>query len=216
MSDLVVVKMFVEGGWIMWPMLITSIVALTVISERFLWWRAETRKRDAIKRAQLFAALEKHDIEAASSLAGSSQDSVLRVLWYGINHRNTSLQGAVQLCASIELARAGRFIVILDTIVTLAPLLGLLGTVTGLMRAFFKSGNTELSGQAIGGGIAEALIATACGLTVAVVALIFLNYFSLKLSRFQFELQKACGTFEMLLGTSAPGPIAPEPPLSTP
>ena len=199
----------------MWPILITSIVTLTVIIERFLWWRSEAKKRDTVKQDKLFAALEKHDLKEASNLAGSSQDSVLRVLWYGLNHYHSSLQGALQVSAGIELERAGRFIVVLDTVVTLAPLLGLLGTVTGLMRAFFRLGEAELSEQAIGGGIAEALIATACGLTIAVVALIFLNYFSSKLAKFQFELQTACTNVEVLLGTSAPGPIARDPVIAT-
>ena len=211
MSDLIIVRIFEEGGWIMWPILVTSIVALAVIVERFLWWRSESRKRDLLKQDQLFAALEKRDIKQASSVAGSSEDSVLRVLWYGLNHSHSSLQGALQVSAGIELERAGRFIVVLDTIVTLAPLLGLLGTVTGLMRAFFKLGEAELSEQAIGGGIAEALIATACGLTIAVVSLIFLNYFSAKLAKFQFELQTACTNVEVLLGTAP----TPNPALTT-
>ncbi len=108
-------------------------------------------------------------------------------------------EGALQIASGIELKRAGRFLVVLDTIVTLAPLLGLLGTVTGLMRAFFKLGNTELSEQAITGGIAEALIATACGLSVAVIALIALNFFGARVAEFQFELQTAGTNTEVLL-----------------
>ncbi len=204
MSNLIIVRIFEEGGWIMWPILVTSIVALSVIVERFIWWRSELRKRDLLKLDRVFAALEKHDLKEASSLAASSQDSILRVLWYGLNHSHASLQGALQVSAGTELERAGRFIVVLDTIVTLAPLLGLLGTVTGLMRAFFKLGEAELSEQAIGGGIAEALIATACGLTIAVVSLIFLNYFSAKLAKFHFELQTACTNVEVLLGGPVP------------
>ena len=108
--------------------------------------------------------------------------------------------------------RAGRFIVVLDTIVTLAPLLGLLGTVTGLMSAFFKLGDTELSEEAITGGIGEALIATACGLGIAIVALIFLNYFSSKLADFQFDIQTACSNAEVLMsGSAAPAPALSEP-----
>jgi len=184
----------------MWPILLTSIVGLSVIVERFIWWQKMARKRDLLKMDRVFAALEKRDLKEASSLAGSSEDSVLRVLWYGLNHCHSSFQGALQVSAGIELERAGRFIVVLDTIVTLAPLLGLLGTVTGLMGAFFKLGEAELSEQAITGGIGEALIATACGLSIAIVSLVFLNYFSSKLAKFQFELQSACTNAEVLLG----------------
>jgi biopolymer transport protein ExbB len=199
MEDLIVIRIFSEGGWIMWPMLITSIVSLTVIIERFIWWEREKRKRDPVKLDLLFAALEKNQVKEASELSKGSEDPILRVIWYGLNHHHASLEGALQVSAGIELERAGRFIVVLDTIVTLAPLLGLLGTVTGLMKAFFKLGDAELSEQAIGGGIAEALIATACGLTIAIVSLVFLNYYSSKLARFQFDLQTACTNTEVLL-----------------
>jgi biopolymer transport protein ExbB len=133
-------------------------------------------------------------------IAGSSTDALLRVLWFGLSQQNkSSLTGAFQAAAGIELERAGRFVVVLDTIVTLAPLLGLLGTVTGLIKAFFKIHSVELSEEAVGGGIAEALIATACGLTIAVVCLIFLNYYASKVFRLQHELQMACGETELLL-----------------
>jgi biopolymer transport protein ExbB len=211
MNDLLIVRIFEEGGWIMWPILVTSIVALSVIVERFIWWLSEARKRDLLKLDRVFAALEKQNLKEASSLAGSSKDAILRVLWYGLNHSHSSLQGALQVSAGIELERAGRFIVVLDTIVTLAPLLGLLGTVTGLMRAFFKLGEAELSVTAIGGGIAEALIATACGLGIAIFSLVALNYYSAKLSKFQFELQTACSNAEVLLGGHAVAPNAVAP-----
>jgi biopolymer transport protein ExbB len=96
------------------------------------------------------------------------------------------------------MARAGRFLNVMDTLVTLAPLLGLLGTVTGLMRAFLKVGEAELSVMAVTGGIGEALIATACGLLIAIVSLVPLNYFSGKLARLQFELETAASNVEVL------------------
>ena len=198
MSGLIVVTIFQQGGWIMWPILLTSVVALSIIVERYIWWFSERRQREPAKVEQVMAALEKREIKTAAAIAGTSKDALLRVLWFGLNN-NTSLQGALQVAAGIELERAGRFVLVLDTIVTLAPLLGLLGTVTGLMKAFFKIGTAVLSEQAIGGGIAEALIATACGLSIAVVSLVFLNYFSAKVAKFQFELQTVCGRAEVLL-----------------
>ncbi len=199
MDQNLVVQYFYKGGWIMFPMLLTSIAALAVIVERVLWWTLEARKRDPDKLTQVYAALEKHDLKVASGVARTSEDPMLRVIWHGLNHHHSSLEGALQIAAGIEIERAGRFLVVMDTIVTLAPLLGLLGTVTGLMRAFFKLGSAELSEQAITGGIAEALIATACGLTIAVVSLIALNYFSAKVARFTFALQTACTNTEILI-----------------
>jgi biopolymer transport protein ExbB len=200
MTNLIVVRTFFEGGWVMYPMLATSIIALSVILERFTWWLTEERRRERGKLEEVYAALEKKDVAGAAQIAGSSKDAVLRVLWFGLSQQSrSSLQGAFQVAAGIELERAGRFVVALDTIVTLAPLLGLLGTVTGLMKAFFKFGAAEVSEEAIGGGIAEALIATACGLSIAATCLIFLNYYASKVTRLQFELQTACGKAEVLL-----------------
>jgi biopolymer transport protein ExbB len=201
MPDNIVITYFIKGGWIMWPILITSLVALGVAFERVIWWTMEQRKRDPDKVEKVYAAIQKGDLKVASGLARSSEDPVLRVIWHGLNHYYASLEGALQVAAGMEIERAGRFIVILDTIVTLAPLLGLLGTVTGLMKAFFKLGSAELSESAISGGIAEALIATACGLTIAVVSLIFLNYFAAKVSKLQFEIQTACTNVEVLFGS---------------
>ena len=82
---------------------------------------------------------------AAIKIAEGSHDPIIRMIYRGLNHVHTSLQGALQLAAGIELERAGRFLTVMDTLVTLAPLLGLLGTVTGLMRAFLSVGSAELS-----------------------------------------------------------------------
>lgn len=186
----------------MWLILPVSLVTVSVILERAFWWNVHRRKRDDAKLDQVYGFLEDGNVVDASTIARQSHDSRLQVIYHGLNHHHASLEGALQIAAGIEIERAGRFIVVLDTIVTLAPLLGLLGTVTGLMRAFFKLGDTELSEQAITGGIAEALIATACGLSIAVVALIALNYFAARVAKFTFELQTAATNTEVLLRTA--------------
>jgi biopolymer transport protein ExbB len=112
-------------------------------------------------------------------------------MWNGLNHQHASLQGALQVAAGIEIKRAGRFLVVMDTLVTLAPLLGLLGTITGLMKSFSFLGNEELAVQAVTGGIAEALIATACGLGIAIFSLVPFNFFTSRVSNLEFELQTA-------------------------
>jgi biopolymer transport protein ExbB len=93
----------------------------------------------------------------------------------------------------------------MDTLVTLAPLLGLLGTVTGLMRAFLNIGSAELSVTAVTGGIGEALIATACGLGIAIFALVPFNYFSAKVTQLQFDLETAATNVEVMVGGGKAG-----------
>jgi biopolymer transport protein ExbB len=215
----IVFQFFIKGGPVMWPILASAIVAIAVVGERTFWWLREAGKRDPQKLEQLFAALENRDVEAARKIAGGSEDAVIRMIRHGlghVGHAHGSLVGALQLAAGIELKRAGRFLTVMDTLVTLAPLLGLLGTVTGLMRAFLHIGSDELSVSAVTGGIGEALIATACGLGIAIFALIPFNYFSARVTQLQFDLETAATNVEVMAGGGKAGdtvhlqkPVAP-------
>jgi len=190
---------FRKGGPIMWPILIVSLTALAVVLERIFWWLGRWMRRDPKRIEKVFTAIETGDVAEASRLSRSSRDPVLRMMWNGLNHQHASLQGALQVAAGIEIKRAGRFLVVMDTLVTLAPLLGLLGTITGLMKSFSFLGNEELAVQAVTGGIAEALIATACGLGIAIFALIPFNFFTSRVSNLEFELQTAATNLEVML-----------------
>src|SRR5205809_601362 len=192
---------FQKGGPIMWPILIVSIIGVAVVLERAFWWTGRWMRRDPKRIEKVFTAIETGDVTEASRLSRGSRDPVLRMMWNGLNHQHASLQGALQVAAGIEIKRAGRFLVVMDTLVTLAPLLGLLGTITGLIRSFSFLGNEELAVQAVTGGIAEALIATACGLGIAIFALIPFNFFTSRVSNLEFELQTAATNLEVMLGS---------------
>src|SRR6266446_1890248 len=127
---------FHKGGPVMWPILIVSIVALTVVLERCIWWGGRWFRRDPTRIEKVFTAIENGDTAEASRLARGSRDPVLRMMWNGLNHQHASLEAALQVAAGSEIKRAGRFLVVMDTLVTLAPLLGLLGTITGLIKSF--------------------------------------------------------------------------------
>jgi biopolymer transport protein ExbB len=194
---------FRKGGPIMWPILIVSVIGFTVVIERIFWWAGRWMRRDPKRIEKVFTAIEVGDVAEASRLSRDSRDPVLRMMWNGLNHQHASLQGALQVAAGIEIKRAGRFLVVMDTLVTLAPLLGLLGTITGLIRSFSFLGNEELAVQAVTGGIAEALIATACGLGIAIFALIPFNFFTSRVSNLEFELQTAATNLEVMLEATA-------------
>jgi len=204
----IVLEFFLKGGPVMWPILISALVAVAVVGERAFWWWRESQKRDPQKLEQILAALENTDIAAAQRLSGNSGDPVIRVIHHGLDHlghKHSSLLGALQLAAGIELKRAGKFLTVMDTLVTLAPLLGLLGTVTGLMRAFLNIGSAELAVTSVTGGIGEALIATACGLGIAIFALIPFNYFSARVAQLQFDLETAATNVEVMVGGGKSG-----------
>jgi biopolymer transport protein ExbB len=195
----IVIDTFHKGGPIMWPILVTSLISVAVVVERAVWWLRLSFKSNSRKLDELYELLEGGDVQKASDLSEHSSDPVLQVIWQGLNHHHTSLESALMAAAGVQLERAGRFLSALDTIITLAPLLGLLGTVTGIMNAFHFVGNEELAAVKVSGGIAEALIATASGLTIAILTLIPYNFFNARLAKFTFVLQTAATNVEVLL-----------------
>ncbi len=200
----ILVKYFEAGGPVMWPILVTGIVAVAVVGERAFWWMRESFRRDSDSLEKIFASIENGDFRQASQLAKGSRDPVIRMIWHGMNHFHSSLQGALQVAAGVELQKAGRFLTVMDTLVTLAPLLGLLGTVSGIFRTFLSIGGAEVEGatKAITGGIGEALIATMCGLAIAIFSLIPFNYFTRKLAQMQFELESAATNVDIMVNAA--------------
>lgn len=197
------IQIFLKGGPIMWPILFTSIIALSVVVERLLFIISERVKRQPRVVEQILASVENDNVEEAMSLGRGSKDFVARTLAYALAHREKSVSEALLRAANWELKRFNRGLSILDTIITLAPLLGLLGTVTGMIHSFGLLGASELGApQAITGGIAEALIATAFGLSVAILALIPFNYLNSRLEEARHELQDAASHIELYLVNS--------------
>jgi biopolymer transport protein ExbB len=194
-----IVSFFMKGGPIMWPILVCAVVAVAVVGERLFWWWRESRLRDQDTLMKVLEALHHGDVAAASRLAKDTRDPVLQMVYHGLNDHESSLQVAMQAAAGAVLRRAGRGLPVMDTLVTLAPLLGLLGTVTGIMRSFTAIGGTELAVGKVTGGIGEALIATACGLGIAIVALVPLNYLGGKVAALQYELETVASNVEVLL-----------------
>lgn len=202
LANNIVVELFIKGGPIMYPIAICIFIIVAVVGERVIWWLRFGRRRDSQRLEKLLAALEAGDFREASALSQGSDDPVVKMIYHGMNHVNSSLQGALQIAAGIELQRAGRFQSVLDTMITMGPLIGLLGTVTGIMKSFAVVGSDELAVQAVTGGIAEALIATAFGLGIAIVCLIPFNYFGGRISRLQFELETAATNVEVMVNAA--------------
>lgn len=203
----VAVELFIKGGPIMYPIGLATLVAVAVVGERVFWWLRESRRRDLAGREAVLAELSEGRVRQAAARAKDSADPVLRMIHHGLNHHHTSLPGALQVAAGAELQQAGRFLNVLDTLVTLAPLLGLLGTVTGIMGSFGAIGGSELAVEKVTGGIAEALIATAAGLGIAILCLVPFNYFNGRVARLQFELETAATNVEVMAAAqrTAPG-----------
>lgn len=193
------VHIFIKGGPIMWPLLLASLVAAAVVLERLIFLLNEQRKRSHKTIGNFFVAVGKGDLVGAIALAQRSKDAVVLTLGYALEHRDQSLGHALTYAETRTLKRYRRGLAILDTVITLAPLLGLLGTVTGMMASFSVIGGDLSSPGAITGGISEALIATAAGLVIAILSLLPFNYLNSKIESVETEMLAAGEQLKLLV-----------------
>ena len=195
-----IIHIFIKGGPIMWPMLAASIVALAVVLERLIFLFNEQRRRDPKCVSRFFGHVARGEIDEAITVASPSRDAIASTMAFALENRDASLSHALAFAEARTIRRYRRGIAVLDTVITLAPLLGLLGTVTGMMGSFAVIGGDLSSPGAITGGIAEALIATAFGLIIAIICLIPFNYLNNRIEVVESELLAAGEQLKLLLG----------------
>jgi len=202
-SPMTAMELFKHGGPVMWPILLVSFMMFTVAIERVIFILRENARRQPEVVNKMLEKVEANDIEGALELGKRTKDYVARILVYAISHREHSLGNAFTRAAGQEMQRFSQGLPTLDTCITAAPLLGLLGTVTGMMGTFAAlnsgSGDIGASTGAITGGVAEALIATMCGIAIAVLGLLPFNILNARVEVARHEVEDASNSLEIIV-----------------
>jgi len=193
------VEFFIKGGPVMYPLLACSLIALTVVIERILFWIREDMRRNQPLVDKVLDLCQRGDWDGVRESVKGSGDYVIRILITGILHREFSMTKAMETAAADEMKRMRRFLGVLETMITVAPLLGILGTVTGIITAFNLLGTAGMEEpQLATSGIAEALITTATGLFIAIPSIIPFNYFNSRAEDAALSLEKYATSLEIV------------------
>ncbi|MDX1453272.1 MAG: MotA/TolQ/ExbB proton channel family protein [Oleiphilaceae bacterium] len=181
------------GGIIMFPLLLCSVLALAIIIERF-WTLRVSRLAPKSLVNELWGWIKKKELNSKRLRELKEAAPIGRVLAAGLvnaKHGREIMKESIQEEASHVVHEMERFLTALGTIAVIAPLLGLLGTVIGMIKVFAQ---LQLEGAgnaaALAGGISEALITTAAGLTVAIPALIFHRYFLRRVDEIVVDMEQ--------------------------
>ena len=193
------ISFFMKGGLVMYPLLICSILAVTVIIDRFIFWAREDIRRNAVLVDEVMELCKKGDWKGVKKKVQGSRDHVIRILVSGIVHRDFSMLKAMESAAAEEIKQMRRHMAILDTMITVAPLLGIFGTVIGIITSFELLGAGGIEDpQAVTGGIAQALITTAAGLGIAILSVFPYNYFNSRVENAVLSIEKYATSLEIV------------------
>ena len=183
----------------MYPLLACSLIVMTVIIERCIFWAKIEMERKRPLVNEVLELCRCGDWVAVRQKTLGCKDFVVRIMVTGILHREFSLLKAMEASAADEVQRMRRFMGVLDTMITVAPLLGILGTVLGIITSFEMLGSAGIDDpKAVTAGVAQALITTATGLGIAILSVFPYNYFNAKVERAALDIERYATSLEIV------------------
>jgi biopolymer transport protein ExbB len=195
----IMLEIFIKGGPVMYPLLACSILVLTVIIERTLFWISVDMHRDRHLIDEVLELCRAGDWESVRMKTKGSKDFIIKILVTGIVHREFSMTKAMESAAAEEIRRLRRYMGVLDTMITVAPLMGIFGTVIGIIMSFEALGSAGIEHpQAVTAGIAQALITTATGLGIAILSVFPYNFFNLRIEKAVLNIEKYATSLEIV------------------
>ncbi|MBF2035509.1 MAG: MotA/TolQ/ExbB proton channel family protein [Leptolyngbyaceae cyanobacterium T60_A2020_046] len=198
-------SLFAAGGIVMWPLLVLSLLAIALIIERLTFWVRITRHQRRVIQ-EVLRTYRQAPIDVHAKLRQNLTLPIARIFLEALEIEGaTPKQFHLALASAMqaELPHLRRFSTVFATIISVSPLLGLLGTILGLITSFdaLRLGDIAANANAVTGGISEALVSTAAGLVVAIFTLLFANLFRGLYKRQVALIQEYGGQFEILYET---------------
>lgn len=188
------VRYFLEGGAFMWPILALFVVGFGFVIERF-WTltRASVNTRKFLSKIKM--ALDEGGVAAALEECEKTPGPVASIFHAGLSRAGKGIEHvekAITNAGSLEMAFLERGMVVLSTVIVLAPMLGFTGTVAGMVKAFddIKKLN-DISPSIVAGGISQALLTTLAGLIVAMIIQVFNNYFTSRIDKLIIDMEES-------------------------
>jgi biopolymer transport protein ExbB len=185
--------LMISGGPVMIPLFICSVAALAIILERFRNFRLYSTDTEAMME-EIRTSVKKGEFSRATLICEGTRGPIARVLFNGLSNWQLSLeriQGSITETILQEITPLERYLPTLATITRVSPLLGLLGTISGMIKIFAEiSGGNVGNYEKLAAGISEALVTTATGLAIAIPCLVFHNYFTARVNETIQEMEK--------------------------
>ncbi|MCO4785755.1 MotA/TolQ/ExbB proton channel family protein [Marinomonas atlantica] len=186
-------ELFKSGGAFMWPLLLCSILTLAIVLERF-WTLRNSRVAPRSLLSDVLARLREDRMTLDYIRSMQAKSGLSFIFASGLlnsKHGRRAMKESIQEAANHVIHELERFMSTLGTIAVISPLIGLLGTVVGMIKVFNVlmeqgAGNTQL----LAGGISEALLTTAAGLAVAIPALVFHRYFARRIDELVVNMEQ--------------------------
>ena len=188
------VDLFIAGGNFMWPLLLALLIGLAVAVERFISFQ---RAKVSVPKFldTIGGYLRKGDMEGAEAHCDRTRGPVASIIRAGLLRRDKGLEAvekAIDSAGGIEMAFLEKRLVVLASVASIGPMLGFLGTVSGMIRAFGEiAAAKNVEASLVAGGIQEALITTATGLTIAIPIQAAHNYFIARIGSFVTDMEEA-------------------------
>lgn len=214
MKELSILELCQQGGWIMIVLAAMSVLAIYIFVERFLAIRA-AEKDDPLFMERIRDYLKNGDVKSAVNFCRVTNTAGARLIERGISRRHQpapEIQSAIENTGNIEVANLEKRLPVLATIAGGAPMLGFLGTVIGMVEAFWQMSNAggNLDISMLSSGIYKAMITTVGGLIVGIVALFAYNYLVAKIDGVVNELERKSLSFMDLVNEENAAPASAE------